>query len=740
VRGLPAPGSRATPLLFVLEDVHWIDPASLDLLEAVVRTVADLPVLVVLAYRPLENAPDALRRIERLPYFTCVPLAELDPAEVEQLVRAKLAQFAPERGNQVPAALIERIAARAQGNPFYAEELLNYVRDRGLDPHDAVTVELPDSLQRLILSRIDQLDDRQRIVLKVASIIGRQFRFSWLYGYYPELGAPEAVKAELAGLARLDLTPLDQPEPELVYLFKHVVTQEVTYASLSQAVRAELHERLAHYLEGLGVERHLDLLAYHYARSANTAKTREYLRRAGNAAAARFANLEATEYLSRALELVPEGEEAARYDLLLAREQVCALQGASEEQARDLTALVACAAALAGDTRRAEVAVRQARYLYQRKGDYPAALAAAERALALAEAAGADRLAAEAHLWGAWALVGMGDPRAAHVHAEASLARARGAGDTAGEARALNCLGNTAREQRDLARAQAHYLEALAHARRLGDRSLEGAVLNNLGSVAYDEGNYAACRAYTEQSLLINREIGRRRIEATVLGNLGELALAYGDAAAARADLEGSLALFRDLDHHAGEGWVLANLGVVGARTGDLRAACECVEEGVRLLRLAGERTWEASALIVLGDACLGAGQPDKAAVAYRQAVQLRDDLGEPGGAMEPLAGLARVALAKEDLAGARAQIAPILASLETGDLDRVDDPLTVYLTCYQVLRAAGDPRADIVLRKGHELLLARAAKIDDARMRRMYLEEVPHHREIAEAWWAYTT
>lgn len=737
-RARPAADPGGTPLLLVLEDVHWIDPASLDLLEAIAHAVADLPVLVMLAYRPLESVPDALRRIERLPHFTRVSLAELDETEVEQLIRAKLAQSMPEHGGRVPAALIARITARAQGNPFYAEELLNYVRDRGLDPHDAAALELPDSLQRLILSRIDQLDDRQRIVLKVASVIGRLFRFSWLHGYYPALGTPEAVKAELAGLARLDLTPLDQPEPEPAYLFKHVVTQEVTYASMGQAMREDLHERLARYLEGLGAERHLDLLAYHYARSANTAKTREYLRRAGDAAAARFANVEAIEYLSRALDLAPEDEAVARYELLLAREQVFALQGASEGQALDLAALAVCAETLAGDARRAEVAVRQARYLYQRAGDYPAAIAAAERGLALAEATGAGRLAAEAHVWSAWALAASGDPQAARVHAEASLDRARAAGDLQGEARALNCLGNIAREERDLGGARARYMEVLEHARALGDRSLEGAALNNLGSVAYDEGNYAACRAYTEQSLIINREIGRRRIEATVLGNLGELALAYGDAAAARADLEGSLALFRQLDHRAGEGWVMANLGLVAARKGDLAAAREYGEEGVRLLRQAGERTWEASALTVLGDVYLEAGRKDKAAAAYRRAVELREQVGETDRAAEPLAGLARVALAHGDVAEARARITPVVAALEAGALDAADDPLGVHLACWQVLHAAGDLRAAQVLRRGYELLQARAAKIDDARMRRMYLEAVPHHREIAEAWRSY--
>src|SRR5204863_5545614 len=122
-----------------------------------------------------------------------------------------------------------------------------------------------------------------------------------LHGAYPLLGAAEPLKADLDELARLELTPLDTPEPELAYLFKHIVTQEVAYASLTAQARASLHEQLAAYLEqiaGDDADRYLDLLAYHYDRSDNLPKKREYLRRASEAAAARFANDAAVDYLS----------------------------------------------------------------------------------------------------------------------------------------------------------------------------------------------------------------------------------------------------------------------------------------------------------------------------------------------------------------------------------------------------------------------------------------------------------
>ena len=144
----------------------------------------------------------------------------------------------------MPPILVEKLWARSQGNPFYLEELLNFLRYRGLDPREPIAlekIELPDSLHTLILSRIDQLSEHEKTTLRVASIVGRLFRAGWLTGYFPELGGLPKVQSDLDQLADMDITPLDTPEPELAYLFKHIVTHEVTYESLPFATRARLH-------------------------------------------------------------------------------------------------------------------------------------------------------------------------------------------------------------------------------------------------------------------------------------------------------------------------------------------------------------------------------------------------------------------------------------------------------------------------------------------------------------------
>lgn len=298
--------TKSEPILIVVEDMHWIDALSHDLLEALAMALADCPICFVLAYRPPQLMRLQTPQIESLPYFTNIKLEELTPAEGEQAIRAKLAQLYPSRSGSVPSFLLEKLMQRSQGNPFYLEELLNYVRDRGLDPADIQNIELPDSLHTLILSRIDQLSEGEKITLRAASIVGRSFRAAWLTGYYPALGDLVHVKKDLDKLEWLEITPLDS-EPELAYLFKHIVTHEVTYESLPFATRAKLHEQLAVYLESIGA--HVEMIAQHYGRSNNQGKQREYWLKAGDAAREAFNNEAALQYYERLLPLVNEPKE-----------------------------------------------------------------------------------------------------------------------------------------------------------------------------------------------------------------------------------------------------------------------------------------------------------------------------------------------------------------------------------------------------------------------------------------------
>ncbi len=585
-------GEAGKGLLLVLEDLHWIDAVSRDLLERVTRAISGLPVLIVLAYRPQEFAQ--LRAagspavqpnmepagFETLPYFTCLSLNDLLPAQIEQALRAKLSQLYPEWRGAAPKALIDRVIARAQGNPFYAEELINYLHDRDLDLRDQAILEkleLPASLNSLVISRIDQLAASQQLTIKVSSVLGRVFRFDHLLGYYPELGEQARVKSDLDNLSVLDLTPLDTPEPELAYLFKHLITHDVAYELLTHATRARLHELVAAYLEaraGGGVDLILDQLAYHYGRSENLPKKREYLLRAGIAAQRRYANEAALDYYQRTLSLLEPEEQP---DVLLKLGQVLELVGRWEE------AGAAYGQALEGSERSGGLA-EQAHCLAvlaeldRKRGRYADAAQKLDRAGEIFTALGdRDGMAQVLHFRGTTA-THQREFQAAEELYRRALDISRELGDHARTASLLSNLGILARMQGRYDEARKLNEEALTLRRTSGDKWAIAVSLNNLGNVAIDQGCYDEARRLHEEGLAQRREVGDMWVVANSLNNLGNLARGQGNFPQADARYRESLKIIREYNDRLAMAYLLEDMGCLAALQ----------DQAERAMRLAG--------------------------------------------------------------------------------------------------------------------------------------------------------
>jgi adenylate cyclase len=567
------------PLLLVLEDCHWLDPLSHELIEVIGRAILGLPVLMLMIYRP----PDARRlqapRVSLLPHFTEIVLAEFTAKEAERLIRLKLAQvFGPEL--ELAPDLIARIATRAAGNPFYIEELLNYLHDRGVDPRDRVAlaqVDLPSSLYSLILSRMDQLTESQRATIRVASVIGRLFPAAMVWGVYRQLGTREQVSTDLQVLSELDLTPLEAAEPELAYLFKHIVTQEVAYESLLYATRAMLHEQIGLYLErthGETLHQYTNLLAFHYEHSQNEDKKREYLLKAGEAAQKDYANEAAIEYYDKALPLLAPHD---RVPVHLKLGKVLEMMGQWPEAGDQYGQVLALAGELGdrpgqawGETAFAE--------LCRKQGQFGEAEARLDRARALFEELGDPEGSAQVLHYGGTLAAQQGEYERARTLYEESLAIRRSLGNRPQSASLLSNLGIVARFQGDYALARSLHEQSLAIRRELGDRWAIGVSLNNLGNVALDQGQYAQARALHEEGLAIRRQVGDRWAIGNALNNLGNLARTQAEYGQARALYDEALSIYRVL----GDKWALAYLfedvGCLVALQGQAEAA----------LRLAG--------------------------------------------------------------------------------------------------------------------------------------------------------
>ncbi|MFO1311116.1 MAG: tetratricopeptide repeat protein [Burkholderiales bacterium] len=564
--------ANAATIVLALEDCHWLDPLSRDLLEVLARACASLPVLLLLAYRPSADVGGGLG-IEGLPHFREIALTELDSDAAAALIRAKLAPIL-QAGVEPPQALVDRIVERAQGNPFYIEELLNFIRSKGVDLTDDAAIrklDLPESLHSLILSRIDSLSEAARRPLKVASVLGRVFGASILPSVYPELGDVADVSQHLATLASVDLVAVDQPE-DSTWLFRHVVTQEVAYESMPFAFRALLHERVGHLIEDGGpeaVERKLDLLAHHYSHSANLEKKREFLSRAGDAAQAAYANASAIEYFER---LLPLTEGGPRVDVLLRLGRVLELVGnwrRAEEvdtQALGIAATLGDARLIAScETALAEVARKQGRF-----DEAVERLDRAARGFAgVGEEAGVARVL---HLAGTVAAQ-RGDYAKAVENYDASLAIRERAGDKASMASLLSNLGVVAEYRGDYDGARRFHERALELRSEIGDRSAIGVSMNNLGMIAVLQKRFDEARDCFQGSMLLNREVGDAWMVAICNNNLGNATRGLGDYAAARRHYAESLRAYQAYDDRWALAFLLEDIGILAALGGDAQSA-----------------------------------------------------------------------------------------------------------------------------------------------------------------------
>ncbi len=760
-------------LLLVLEDLHAADPLSLDLLGALVRASATLPVLVLTAERPPEgDGADPLAALRDGPVpVQRVELGGLAPADVEQLVRARLALRLPERSGALPPELLARVTARAQGNPFCVEELLDYLHDRGLDPFRPESVralELPASLHSLVLSRIDRLSARQQDTLKAASVIGREFGRGEPQAYCPTLGDADTVAAEVQELGRLGFTPEQPGSAGPSHLFRHLVTWEASYESLALDTRARLHGQYARHLErqrpeGLPLA---PLLAHHYEQAACAAEAAHWLRLAGEQAAARFANEEALACFERALRRLPEGDAGARFELLALRQPVLDLLGRRDLQRQELDRMDMLAAqAPAAPRRRATVATLRARLAIE-QGDYAAARAAAQAALAQLDAdaapapeAAALRLDAMQQLARVMLLTGEG--AAARPVLDATLALARTLGAAAAQARAHSNLGHLlwhlgrfdeaaaqmaeglalARQDRDL-RTQLNilnslgvvekarsrfdasarcYEEALQLARRIGDRPGEAVLLNNLGSVCLAGGRPFEAGRHSEAAARLFAESGETAQHGVALANRAEAHRELGQAAQARELSQQALAVLRAAGSRPGEALVLENLGLAEAALGHGAAAEARLREAARLAHEIGLPAREASALLHLGRLLVDQGRPDAAAEALDHAESLAGPLGDALLSLGLDAAQA-LRLAVQDAAAAVQRVQRLLAT-PAGTL-----PMDLLAATLRVLQAAGDARAPALQALGRRELETRAATIPEAAARRDFLA-LPAHR-----------
>ena len=300
--------SQQHPLVLAVEDLQWIDPTSEAFLARLVDSIAGAPILVLATYRPGYRPP----WLEKS-YATQVTLQPLSSQESLHVIRAVL------QTETVPDPMAQTILTKAQGNPFFLEEIAQTLVEQGRLGRAArealpPALQLPPTLQGVLAARIDHLAAESKALLQVAAVIGKTCARDLLQRV---VDLPDTTFLQrLSHLQRAEFLYEQPASPAPVYTFKHVLIQEVAYASLPQARKHTVHERTAQAIEALAGERLAERygeLAHHYSRSGNTQQAVAYLQRAGQQAADRSAYGKRSSHLTRGLELLqaPPGRPGA---------------------------------------------------------------------------------------------------------------------------------------------------------------------------------------------------------------------------------------------------------------------------------------------------------------------------------------------------------------------------------------------------------------------------------------------
>jgi class 3 adenylate cyclase/tetratricopeptide (TPR) repeat protein len=623
VTALVAGLAVAGPLTLVFDDVHWIDPTSLELLDSLLPLTAQVPLMIVLLFRP--NPQEAPWRLheraarEHAADYTPITLKPLDQAEARSLVSSLL------QIEDLPEKVRSLILAKAEGNPFFVEEVIRSLLDAKLvvrvNSHWRATREIeslnvPDTIAGVITARIDRLDDRLRRAAQTASVVGREFSYSTLGAVHDD---PQELDEALAGLNQRELIRDKSLLAHRQYIFKHVLTQETIYNSILLRQRRELHKRVAEALEHAARDRAGDI-ARHFLEARENARALPYLIEAADKAAHTYSTPEAIGLYKRALQLL-----AVVDDIGLARRAYEGLGNALD---------------LANEIQRSVDTFQAMLRLARERGDLSMQASALNKlafttALRLGQFPQADEYLREAQR-----LAETVKDRASL--AEHNLIRCQMCTFTADFEGVLRYMGNTVEMGREANSKEQQAIglehvagsllfmtryeegwaaagEALQLSREVGDRMHESMVLAmDLPVYHIRNGDFEGARHAAEEGFKIARQIGALYPGVLGASNLGEIALARGDYQAALQHLQDSLEISLPLEQ-AMPFLAVQSLGTLGSIYLDINAnlagrAAQYHEHALQLLENPAGRFLGATAWRHIGYSALAKG-------AYAQAL-----------------------------------------------------------------------------------------------------------------------
>ena len=655
------------PLVVQLDDGQWFDENSRELLRRMCRQVADLPVVWLCTARPLDDAtrpklvaPALLERLR----FT------LHELELEGLDEVAVRAFATDRlGGKVADDFAALLRRTTDGNPFYLEQVLAYFREsellvktEGVWRVKDTNIKLSNSINAILMARIDRLSNLVKETVKAAAVIGREFEVPVLHDVLIQQDLLDGGDADTDTLPvlREQITTAEQGQiwqavSELRYLFRNSLLREVVYDMQLRARLRELHGFIGMAIEKLYADQ-LDQrsveLAYHFEQAENDEKALQYLRSGIEFAKANYQNRQAIQLYDRLLPYLEKDENSVeeRVEAYMERSALQerigrwdpaleSLQTALELANRhteldclpDINNQLGHLMLLRGEYQKADTYLRAAHGLIEkapqgetaaaiygnlgtlafRQARYDVAQGWFTKSIELNEAAGQGLQNSATIVNLALTYMNLGQYAEGIKWIQAQLTQARNADDRAAMANLHTHLGIVHYEQGDYDEAQFHYEKGLALSEELGNKRLTAIATGCLGSLYEKRGDYDEAMKLYLRDLRLVRELGDRQGIAIALGLVGELEAVMGNNEAAIRHLNENIQLSRELGYRKGLAKAVNVLGDIYFWDGEYRRAVDYYQEAVSEARAIGNQPILCESLVELGRTHLRLGELD---------------------------------------------------------------------------------------------------------------------------------
>jgi signal transduction histidine kinase/predicted ATPase len=752
------------PLLLVLEDLHYADAETLDLLDALGRRAREEPLLILALYRSdeidaahpllglLQKAHPVSRRealstpdVDRVAQpYELLRLDLLSEEAATELVRSMLG-VGQETVPDLPPRLTSWLMAETGGNPLFIESLMYNLVEEDLLQHEegAWHIDMEGvsgtsvSIQAAARRRLEGLDPEILELMRWASVMGRWLDVDVLIEV-SGLGE-ELFFQRIGGALQRHVLAQVERAGEMAYRFSNDQVQAAVYATLSEAERARRHARVAEALRRQYAEAEVaERLAWHFEQAGQFAQAFRYAKEAGDKARQGHANESAVQFYSRALAFAQQAVEAPApervYEILAHRAEGYRLLGRPRAQLADLEEMARLADTMEDPGRRITATLRQVEVAVQ-LGESADALQAAQEALELARQLDERALEADCLDQLGGAHFALGDLENAYICHEGALYICRELEDAEGEAHNLWHLGVIAGQRGQLSKAMTHLQASLGLFRELGDRAGEELALN---AVAIFTEDRALQRDYYEQALAIAKSLGDRTRQIRIYNNLGLTYWALGLYGRARELLEPALQIAREMRSRTPLSAILETMGRIYFALGELTQARRLFEEGRALARDTGDRTTESLHNYALGRVWLARGNPQRASELLNIACEMQEEIGLGSYRFTTLAWLGTAFLEMGDWEQADAYTAQSVGMLESVGGEEFP-PQEAWWLRYCVLAAAPEggreAEAWAALRNAYATMMSGIATLSDEGLRRNYLNKVQINHDIITEW-----